>query len=158
MLDSWAAIFRIAGVEPGERLFFPFSFGPFLGFWTAFEAASRHGLSVLARRRHEQHAPGLRFLLDNEATVVLCTPTYALRLAEVARKEGIDLPASSVRAVIVAGEPGGSIPATRGRIEAAWGARVFDHTGMTEIGPMGIECVASIPAVCMCWRRSTSSK
>jgi phenylacetate-CoA ligase len=43
--------------------------------------------------------------------------------------------------LIVAGEPGGSIPATRARIEAGWGARVFDHSGMTEVGPVGIECV-----------------
>ncbi len=82
----------------------------------------------------------LRFLLDNRATVVLCTPTYALHLAEVARQEGIDLPGSDVRALIVAGEPGGSIPATRQRIEAGWGARVFDHNGLTEVGPLGIEC------------------
>ena len=82
----------------------------------------------------------LRFLLDNAATVVLCTPTYALHLAEVARQEGIDLPSSAVRAVIVAGEPGGSIPATRQRIETGWGARLFDHNGMTETGPLGIEC------------------
>src|SRR5262249_2688465 len=47
---------------------------------------------------------------------------------------------SAVRALIVAGEPGGSVPATRARIEKSWGARVFDHCGMTEIGPLGIEC------------------
>jgi phenylacetate-CoA ligase len=58
----------------------------------------------------------------------------------VAREEGIDLAGSAVRALIVAGEPGGSIPATRQRIEAAWGARVFDHHGMTEIGPASVEC------------------
>lgn len=82
----------------------------------------------------------LRFLLENEATVVLCTPTYALRLAEVARESGIDLHCGNVRAIVVAGEPGGSIPATRARIEEAWGARVFDHSGLTEVGPLGIEC------------------
>src|SRR5262249_44062081 len=48
--------------------------------------------------------------------------------------------ASPVRALIVAGEPGGNVPGTRARIEAAWGARVFDHSGMTEVGPLGIEC------------------
>src|SRR5262249_42274504 len=80
---------------------------------------------------------------DNAATAVLCTPTYALRLAEAAREEGIDLRGSTVRALIVAGEPGGSIPATRGRIEDAWGARVFDHTGMTEVGPVAVGCVAN---------------
>jgi phenylacetate-CoA ligase len=71
---------------------------------------------------------------------VLCTPTYALRLAEVARQERLDLPGSDVRAVVVAGEPGGNIPATRQRIEAGWGARVIDHNGLTECGPVGIEC------------------
>ena len=142
MLDNWAAIYRIAGVEPGERLFFPFSFGPFLGFWTAFDAASRYGCLCLPGGGMSSTAR-LRFLAENEAAVVLCTPTYALRLAEAAREEGVDLPASSVRALILAGEPGASIPATRGRIEAAWGARVFDHTGMTEVGPMAVECVAN---------------
>ncbi len=141
MLDNWAAIYRLCGVRPGDRLFFPFSFGPFLGFWTAFDAAWRYGCLCLPGGGMSSGAR-LRFLLDNEATVVMCTPTYALRLAEAAQEEGIDLRASSVRALIVAGEPGGSIPATRGRIESAWGARVFDHTGMTEVGPMAAECVA----------------
>src|SRR5262249_55741850 len=64
---------------------------------------------------------------------------YALHLAEVAAKEGIDIAGSAVRAVVVAGEPGGNIPATRARIEAVWGARVFDHYGMTEVGPVAVE-------------------
>jgi phenylacetate-CoA ligase len=82
----------------------------------------------------------LHFLLEHQVTVVFATPTYALRLAEVARQEGLDLHHSAVRALVVAGEPGGSIPATRKQIETAWGARVFDHSGMTEIGSLGIEC------------------
>jgi phenylacetate-CoA ligase len=89
-------------------------------------------------------AARLRFLLDNEATILLCTPTYALRLAEVAEQQGIKLapstPGYAIRALIVAGEPGGSIPATRAHIEQAWSARVFDHSGLTEVGPMAIEC------------------
>jgi phenylacetate-CoA ligase len=75
------------------------------------------------------------------ATVVCCTPTYALRLAEVAAGEGHrPLTAGTVRVLIVAGEPGGSIPATRARIEQSWGARVIDHYGLTEVGPIGVEC------------------
>ncbi|HLJ11809.1 MAG TPA: AMP-binding protein, partial [Planctomycetaceae bacterium] len=81
----------------------------------------------------------LNLLLENDANVVCCTPTYALRLAEVAFEQKIDLAASSVRAVLVAGEPGGNIPATRQRIETAWGAKVVDHWGMTELGPLAIE-------------------
>jgi phenylacetate-CoA ligase len=138
-VGCWEAFYRIARIGPEDRLCFAFSFGPFLGFWTAFEAASRLGCLCLPAGGMSSGAR-LRFLRDNRATVVLCTPTYALRLAEVAREEGIDLPGSGVRALIVAGEPGGSIPATRQRIESAWGARVFDHNGLTECGPVGIEC------------------
>ncbi len=139
-LDNWEQIFEIVGVGKGDRLFFPFSFGPFLGFWTAYESASRLGLWCLPGGGMSSVAR-LRFLLDHAATVVLCTPTYALHLAEVAGREGLDLRSSAVRALIVAGEPGGSIPAVRGRIEAGWGARVFDHAGMTEVGPAAVECV-----------------
>jgi phenylacetate-CoA ligase len=68
-----------------------------------------------------------------------------LRLAEVAAEHDLALapgtPGYKVRALIVAGEPGGSIPATRSRIEQAWQARVFDHSGMTEMGPVAIECL-----------------
>jgi phenylacetate-CoA ligase len=139
MLGNWEKIYRILGLRRGDRLFFPFSFGPFLGFWTAFEAASRLGYLCLAAGGLSTGAR-LRFLLDNEATIVLCTPTYAQHLAEAAGEEGIDLRQCPVRAIVVAGEPGGSIPATRQRIESAWGARVFDHSGMTEVGPAAIEC------------------
>ncbi len=139
VLGCWQKIYKIIGIQPEDCLFFPFSFGPFLGFWSAFEAAALTdclclpggGMSSAAR---------LRFLLDNQATVLLCTPTYALHLAEVAREQKIDLPNCPVRALIVAGEPGGSIPATRQRMEETWGARVFDHSGLTEVGPVSVEC------------------
>ena len=75
-----------------------------------------------------------------QATVVCCTPTYALRLADVAAEEGRVLAESSVRVLIVAGEPGGSIPATRDQIERSWGARVIDHHGLTDVGPISFEC------------------
>jgi phenylacetate-CoA ligase len=140
MLGCWDAKFRVAGMGADDRFFFPFSFGPFLGFWTAFEAATRQGWLCLPGGGMNT-AVRLRFLLDNEVTVVLCTPTYALRMAEVAREENLDLRNSPVRALIVAGEPGGNIPAVRERLESAWGARVFDHSGMTETGPMTAECV-----------------
>ena len=143
LLDGWLDKFRIAGLRPDDRFFFPFSFGPFIGFWSAFEAGMRYGCLCLPGGGMSSTAR-LRFLIDNQITVLFCTPTYALRLAEVAEQEGIDLAGSAVRALIVAGEPGGSIPATRARIEAAWGgARVLDHNGMTETGPLGIECVAA---------------
>jgi phenylacetate-CoA ligase len=84
----------------------------------------------------------LALIADLAPTVVCCTPTYALRLAEVAEQEwpAGTLARSSVRALIVSGEPGGNIAATRARIESAWGARVLDHHGLTEVGPISFEC------------------
>ena len=80
----------------------------------------------------------LDLMQRTEATVLLCTPTYALHLAEVAAQHKIDLAAHcKIRKIIVAGEAGGSIPATRTRIESAWGARVIDHSGASEVGPWG---------------------
>ena len=139
MTDGWVEVLRQAGVGPSDRAFFPFSFGPFLGFWLAFEAAQRLGvlsvsgcgMSSLLR---------LRVLMEQGFTVMCCTPTYALHLAETARAEGIDLSPCRVRRIIVAGEPGGSQATVRSRIEAAWpGAQVFDHHGMTETGPVTYE-------------------
>ena len=139
----WQMILRSAGASPGERAIFPFSFGPFIGFWAAFEAAVNMGLLALPAGGLST-AARLRMMLDNGATVVCCTPTYALRMAEVAAEENIDLPRSGVRVLIVAGEPGGSIPSVRSKIESAWGARVHDHAGMTETGAHSFEC-AQVP-------------
>jgi phenylacetate-CoA ligase len=141
MVETWQKVHTAAGVTAADKVFFAFSFGPFLGFWLAFEAAEKMGclclsgggLSTVAR---------LAGILDQQATVLCCTPSYAIRLAEVATAENIDLASrSKVRLIHVAGEAGGSIPATRKRLEQLWpGARVFDHHGMTEIGPVTFEC------------------
>jgi phenylacetate-CoA ligase len=139
-LECWKVVYRAARVAPGDRVFFPFSFGPFLGFWTAFDAGAQMGLHCVPGGGMSSHVR--LAMIDNVgATVVCCTPTYALRLAEVAAEEGHPpLTASAVRVLIVAGEPGGSIPATRARIEQSWGARVIDHHGLTEVGPISFEC------------------
>ncbi len=140
LLECWGQIYRMVGLRADDRLAFPFSFGPFIGFWAGFEGAGRLGNLCLAGGGMSSQGR-LKLIQDNSATVVLCTPTYALRLAEVAEQENVDLAGSSVRALVVAGEPGASIPATRERIESAWGARLFDHWGMTEIGALAVECV-----------------
>jgi phenylacetate-CoA ligase len=139
VIACWTRIFLAAGIGPRDRIFFPFSFGPFLGFWGAFDAAARMGCLAISGGGMRSTAR-LTTLLDNEVTAVCTTPTYAMHLAEVAAEERIDLTAGNVRTIIVAGEPGGSIPATRSRIEQRWGARVIDHHGMTEIGPVSYEC------------------
>jgi len=140
MLDCWTRVFDSSGIASPDRVFFPFSFGPFLGFWLAFEAAARMGCLVIPGGGMRS-ASRLQVILDNDVTVLCSTPTYAVRLAEVAAEQRIDLSASKVRLIVVAGEPGGSIPATRAHIEKLWPrARVADHHGMTETGPVSYEC------------------
>ena len=137
MLDTWELVFDAAGVGVDEKVFFAFSFGPFLGFWTAFDAAVRRGNLSIPGGGFSS-ASRIETIRSNGATVLCCTPTYAIRLGEILRESGGGpLP---VRRIIVAGEPGGSIPETRARIEALWeGAKVFDHHGMTEVGPVSYE-------------------
>lgn len=137
----WAAVYRAAGVTAMDRIFFAFSFGPFIGFWSAYEGAHLVGALAIpgGGMTSSQRA---RAVVVNDISVLVCTPTYALHLAEVAENEGIDIRNSNVRVTIHAGEPGASIPGTKQRIEQAWGARCYDHVGATEIGGWGFECQA----------------
>lgn len=139
MVKNWAHIFREMGVSASDRVFFAFSFGPFLGFWCAFNAAEQIGCLCIPGGAMSS-AGRLQTMIDNQASVLCCTPTYALRLAQAAREEGIDLSRCNIKKIIVAGEPGGSSPSVRERIECEWnGARLFDHHGMTEVGPVTFE-------------------
>src|SRR6202158_1082795 len=115
----WAEhVYPAAGVGPGDRIFFAFSFGPFIGFWSAFGGAERLGaLSISGGAMTSEQR--VRTLLDLRATVTLSTRTYALRLADVARTIGLDIAASEVRVTVHAGEPGASIPGTRAALGAA---------------------------------------
>ena len=138
----WADhVYRAAGVTSADRIFFAFSFGPFIGFWSAFGGAERLGALCISggSMTSEQR---VRNMLDLGASVLLSTPTYALRLADVADAVGVNLSAAGIRTTIHAGEPGASIPSTRAAIEAAYSASSFDHTGMTELGPTGHSCSA----------------
>ena len=140
MLGNWRRVYAAAGVGAGDRVFFAFSFGPFLGFWTAFEAALSLGCLCLPGGGMTTVAR-LQSILEQRVSVVCGTPTYVLHLGDVAKAEGLDLGTSGVRRILVAGEPGGSLPATRRAIEAVWpGAQVLDHHGMTEVGPVSYGC------------------
>lgn len=136
-LDCWRAVYRRAGVGPGDRVFVAFSFGPFIGFWTAFEAAQRAGALAIGGGAQSSEER-LDQMLESGATVLVSTPTYALRLAEVARERGRSARDLGLRLTLHAGEPGASVPNVRRRIEEAWGARAVDHAGATEVGAWGV--------------------
>ena len=136
-VDAWQYVLDAADVTPNDRAMLAFSFGPFIGFWSANDALVERGALVIPGGGMPTDAR-LEMLTQYGVTVVCCTPTYALRMLEVANEHDISLVDSSVRVLIVAGEPGGSIPIVRERIEKGWGARVVDHSGATEVGPWGV--------------------
>lgn len=136
-MECWRAILDRGGVGPGDRVLVASSFGPYAGFWSGFDgvvdrralAIPTGGMTSLAR---------LEMARSLAATVLVATPSYCLHLAEVAADNKIDASGFAVRLVIVAGEPGGSVPSVRQRIAAAFGADVLDHAGATEVGPWGV--------------------
>ena len=137
ILRSWQWVWTKAGAQPGDGVFFPFSFGPFLGFWSAFEAAADMGLRAIPGGGLSSE-DRVRMMATHRPRFVAATPTYALHLAEVARTMNHPADTLGVEALVVCGEPGGSIPEVRERIGNEWSARVVDHHGMTETGPVTV--------------------
>jgi len=135
-IEAWQYVLDAADLRPQDRAIMAFSFGPFVGFWSAFDAAVARGLMVAPTGSLSTPAR-LELIKSIDATVIFCTPSYALHMAEVARRTDVQLVNNSVKKVIVAGEPGGSVPAIRSKIETAWGATVIDHSGASEVGPWG---------------------
>lgn len=135
-MQVWQYVLDAADVTAEDRAFLAFSFGPFIGFWSAHDALIARGVMSIPGGGLSTRSR-LDLISSSQPTILFCTPTYALRMAEVAVEHGIDLTNSSVKRIVVAGEPGGSIPSIRNRIESAWGARLIDHAGASEIGPWG---------------------
>lgn len=136
-MECWRVILDRGHVRSDDRVLVASSFGPYAGFWSCFDAVvARQALAIATGGMTS--VGRLHLVRSLGATVLVATPSYALHLAEVADDNKIDLAATSVRLVIVAGEPGGSIPSTRARIADAWGGEVLDHAGATEVGPWGV--------------------
>jgi phenylacetate-CoA ligase len=139
--EMWAYGLWGFGVRPHDVVLFAFSYGTFIGFWGAHYACEKIGCLVLPSGAATSEAR-VKTIVEMGVTTVCSTPTYALRMWQAATEMGIDLARDSkVDKVIVSGEPAGSIPAVKRQLEAAWGAKVGDTAGMTEIGTIMIfEC------------------
>lgn len=144
--QCWGYVYRGAGVTERDIVFCAFSFGPYISHWAAIEGARLIGALTIAGggMTSEQR---LQAILSNQCTVLVCTPTYALHLAETARQLGLDLRQSGIRVSIHAGEPGASVPNVKRSIEEAWGSICFDHAGATEVGAWAFGCKAEAGAI-----------
>jgi phenylacetate-CoA ligase len=139
--ETYAYALYAQGYRDTDRLFLPFGYNIFIAFWAYHYAGEKLGCEMIPGGVLNTEARVLK-MQELKATAMGATPTYVLGMAETARtKLGLD-PCKDlcIRKITVAGEPGGSIPATRKRMEEAWGAKVYDQVGSTEIGHWGFEC------------------
>lgn len=140
-ITAWQFTLDAANVSAGDRALMAFSFGPFIGFWSAFDAVARRGMLAVPGGGMNS-LQRLEVIRARRLNVLLCTPSYALHLAEVAETHQLDPRDLGVEKLILSGEPGASVPAIHQKIAAAWNADVIDHSGATEIGPWGYSDVA----------------
>ncbi|MDA8229578.1 MAG: phenylacetate--CoA ligase [Desulfitobacterium hafniense] len=139
---SYARALYAFGVRKSDMVMAAFSYGPWIGFWSGFYAAQDIGALILPSGGMSTDQR-IDALLTYPITVLGCTPSYALYLAEESKKKGIDLAKESkLRIIWHTGEPGASIPSTKKKIEEAFGAKCFDLPGLTEIAAWGYECEA----------------
>jgi len=139
--EAWAYILYAQGYRASDRVFIPFGYNIFVAFWAGHYGAEKVGCEVVPGGVLNTEARILK-MQELKATAMMATPTYVLGMADTARKKlGID-PAKglTIERITCAGEPGASIPATKKRMEEAWGAKVYDHIGATEIGAWSYEC------------------
>jgi len=138
--ECWSFILWAQGYRPRDRVFIPFGYNIFVAFWAGHYAAEKIGCEVVPGGVLDTKARILK-IQELKATAMMGTPTYMLGMAATARdKMGIDPVELTINKITCAGEPGASIPSTKKRMEEAWGAKVFDHAGATEIGAWSYEC------------------
>ena len=135
----WGFVLTGAGLTENDRLFVPFSFGPFIGFWAALEGARIINTMMIPGGGRDS-LERLHLMKELGVTAICCTPTYALRLAEVAQEAEFDLNEIPLRISILSGEPGANVPATKSRVESVWNVKSYDHAGASEVGAHSFEC------------------
>lgn len=130
--DTWAASLYNFGVRPDDAVMIAFGYGSFIGFWGAHYAFEKIGCRVHPTGSMDTKTR-VQMILDLGVTVLCCTPSYAIRMLHVAAEEKTDFAGNSrLKMIVVAGEPGASIPSTREIIERGFNARLGDFMGTTE--------------------------
>ncbi len=138
--ECWAQLLWAQGYRSKDRVFIPFGYNVFVAFWAGHYGAEKIGCEVVPGGVLDTRARILK-IQELDATAMMGTPTYMLGMADIAINEMNINPAGlTIEKITCAGEPGASIPSTKKRIEEAWGAKVYDHAGATEIGAWSFEC------------------
>lgn len=128
-VEVWCHILWMAGFRESDRVFIPFGYNVYVAFWEGHFAAEKLGCMVVPGGALDT-VGRINKIREVRATALLNTPTYGLHLAEEARRLGFSPRELGIRKMLCAGEP---LPdATRKRLEALWGAEVYDHIGGTE--------------------------
>lgn len=140
--DTEARLFWQAGMRPSDRYVHGLNFALYVG---GPDVIGAQRLGALAIWVGAVPSDRLLFVLKQyQPTVIWTSPSYAWQLGEKAKEKGFDPKTDfSIHTIIVAGEPGGSIPSTRAAIEELWGAKVVDFFGLSDIyGACAAACEA----------------
>ncbi len=140
--ESWVYGMWALGIRPSDTFYFAFGWGNFAGFWSTYWAARRLGCRVISGGGLDTKGH-INAIMRLKPTVLISTPTFALRMAAVASDMGVDVSKSSIKFTYHAGEPGPTaLPAMREQIEKAWGAKAGELLGIAEIDAFAPGCPA----------------
>ncbi len=138
--ESWVYGFWALGIRPSDTMYFAFNWGNFAGFWSAYWGARRLGCRIISGGGQDTKGH-IQAIMRMRPTVLLSTPTFALRMAAVAQEMGVDLANGPIKFTFHAGEPGPTaLPGMRERIESSWGAKSGELLGIAEIDAMAPGC------------------
>jgi phenylacetate-CoA ligase len=136
--ESWCYAFWALGIRPADTFYFAFNWGNFAGLWSTYWGVRRFGARLISGGGADTKGH-VANILRLRPSVLCATPTYALRLAEVAREMGHDMRGSTVKFIVGGGEPGPfALPALRDALDRAWDARSCDQMGIAEIDAFGV--------------------
>ena len=135
-----ARAFWGVGVRPDDTILHCLSYSFYTGGLSDHAALEATGATMVPVGLG-QSARILELSRDLRPTALFSTITYPLHLAETAAERGVDPRSLGLQKLIVTGEPGGQIAATRRRLEELWGATVGDTYGLSDVwGTLAGEC------------------
>ncbi len=144
-MAQWAA-----GIRPDDIFQISFPFTLFFGGWGILQGAERLGATCFPIGTLDSERQ-IELIQRLGSTVFTATPSYGMHLLSVAEKMGVDLRESSIKRLMIGGEPGGCIPGTRDALREGWGAMTHDAGTTSEMYPFqtNVETEAGEGVICI---------